>query len=172
MASRRLSRREAFFDDVPIYSTMYRRFQDLPIDCWMQTGLAGGERVSLCMRGEPEAIAVILEAIAELAAEDPPTRRTVTLRSSKRRKSCDVIQLRYSVESESLRQLFIRREQRKAILEFTPAGLEPIREAIAGWHAGGEDFCIAPSGQDDRKRQLGPRDRESLDLWFWGTMWP
>ena len=121
----------------------------------------------LCMQAAPEAIDALLLAVDELEADGPPAKRTLTLRPNERRKQCSTVRILLSPVSEDLRQMSITRQDRMAVLEFTPKGLEKFREALSCWRAGGEDFSIHPHPERNKKSGLGTKDLESGELWFW-----
>ncbi len=70
--------------------------------------------------------------------------------------------------SDELAVLHIGRRDDVAVFEFTTLGLDLLVKAMASWLAGGEDFRVAPDQSDRPTKELGVRDRQSGELWFWG----
>lgn len=54
-----------------------------------------------------------------------------------------------------------------------PAGFDQLFLVVqgSGWHAGGEDFGVAPRHSDYKATQLRQLDRSSGELWFWGPQY-
>ena len=65
----------------------------------------------------------------------------------------------------------ISRENDIATIATTPIGLAIVRDAILTWGEGAEDFGISAEHSDLKKRELGPRDLASGEMWFWGPVY-
>lgn len=147
---------------------MKRRFQDVEIQCWEHRGLGqkmGRERPAICLQAAPSACEVLLAAVEELLADEPPAQRVITLKACHRKRACAKLRLRLSPPSDELLQMCLTCEQTVATLEFTPAALAEFREAIACWRDGGEDFGISPD--ITRRTPAQVKDRASQEVWFW-----
>lgn len=53
-------------------------------------------------------------------------------------------------------------------IELTAAGVSLLRESLANWLAGSEDFGLGWRHSKLKKQELGPLDLASSELWFWG----
>lgn len=132
----------------------------------------GGSKPSLCMQGDSEAAKLLLDAIAELAADGEPAQRTLTLRPNRRPKAVFTLRMLLSAESDDLQQMSLTRGGTVARLEFTVKGLEAFRLAVVCWRDGGEDFSLYPYGSRKarhrkKRHELGSKDLASGELWFW-----
>lgn len=110
----------------------------------------------------------MLRAVNELALEDAPATRKLTLQSE-RSDAIHTFRLRLSPASSKLRKLTVAIENETPTLEFTPSGLADVTSALESWKAGNEDFSLRPRG---RPSEMGEKDTESGELWFWVTMLP
>lgn len=110
----------------------------------------------------------MLKAVNELVLEDAPATRKLTLQSE-RRDAFPTFRLRLSPASSELRKLAVTIENDTPTLEFTPSGLADVTSALESWMEGNEDFSLHPRGI---KSELGLKETESGELWFWVTMLP
>lgn len=120
------------------------------------------------MQADSSGAGVMLRAVKELASEDIPATRKLTLQSE-RREAFHAFRLRLSPASNELRRLAITIENDTPTLEFTASGMPDVTSALENWIKGVEDFCLFPQG---KKSELGTKDTKSGDLWFWVTMLP
>jgi hypothetical protein len=120
------------------------------------------------MSAAPDGIAVLIRAVDELEKENPPAKRTLTLKPTRSDAFCS-LHVRLSPTTEELRRLCIRPEEGTVVLEFTREALPKVRSALTDWQDGNEDFCLHPQGA---KGELGTKDRASGELWFWRSMLP
>lgn len=151
---------------------MFREFQNLMIQCWVHSGKLGTHQPLLCVQANPGEGTVLLKAIDELSADGPPSTRTLTLNPTKQRKPITTIRILLSPESEELKQMSLTRSGKVATLEFTATGLDAFRESVVNWLKGTADFSLHPIGNQKsrdlkRKGELGLKDLESGELWFW-----
>ncbi|MCL4204273.1 MAG: hypothetical protein KJ000_17460 [Pirellulaceae bacterium] len=149
-------------------------FQDLEIQCWEHAGKLGMAGREICLfqtandHGER-----LLRALDELLAEGGVSKRTATFKPSGRKREIDTLRLLFVPPRADLCVLSITREKATATIEMTAAGLQLLREAIATWCQGGEDFGVSPQHANLAKRELRVLDQASRELWFWGpTMEP
>jgi hypothetical protein len=144
-------------------------FQEIDVECWRQTGLRRREW-SVCLRQlQPErAVGPFLLALNELVSEGPGARRALTFKPCDRRRAITKARLSLHAPTPELRVMCVTCNGDAMSLELTPAGLESLRDGLNGWIGGAEDFCVAPEHGVRNWKALGPRDRESLDIWFWG----
>jgi hypothetical protein len=142
---------------------MKKQSQNIDIQCWEHTGSRlGKHRPFLCLQGERGACESLLTALDELAVENMPSRRTLSLKPCQRLKACSTIQLLLSPVSAELQEMSLSRVQDTARFEFSPVGLPVFRAAVATWRNGGEDFCVCPDRESG-----GKCDKESGEVWFW-----
>ena len=146
---------------------MKKYFQDLPMDCWHYRGRLGISEPFICLQGDSKAAEVLLRALDELAVQGANSRLTLTLKPSQHSQKCSKIRLILSPETEELKQMSLTRRGEEAIFEFTPFGLEKFRKAVLVWQNGGEDFCVSPDEVRNKKTELGRKDLQSGEVWFW-----
>jgi hypothetical protein len=161
---------------------VHTRFQNLNIECWEHPAKLGNNGPFLCLcapespestrRPIPDSGKVLLEAVEELMTETPPASRTLTLQSNVRTRPITRIRIMLWPESDELRQMSLRRENKIATFEFTIKGLADFRDAIIRWCDGATDFRISPQGSRKAKhlitrKELGSKDLASGELWFW-----
>ncbi len=147
---------------------MKKYFENVAIDCWVHIGRLARAEPCICMRADAEAVALLLRAVDELARENPPAKRKLTLQS-KRRDALRSLSLRYAPDSAELRKLRVAIENGTPVLEFTRAGMADVTSALADWMEGAQDFCLYARG---KRSELGEKDRSSGELSFWVTMLP
>ncbi len=70
-------------------------------------------------------------------------------------------------ERDDLKQMSIRSEGERVIVEVTPARIGDLIQGIRDVRAGTGDYAIKPLGDRAAGEQLGQIDRGSLCLWFW-----
>lgn len=142
---------------------------NLAIDFWIHDGKLGVAESSLCLfHDTPEHGMPILNALIELMSGSCPSQRTLTFAECKRPAPLSWLRLLYVPEREDLLVMNIRHKQPSATIETTAEGLKVLITAFNTWHAGGEDFGVAPRHSDYKATQLRQLDRSSGELWFWG----
>lgn len=139
---------------------MKRDFQQVVIDCWHEKrNRLSRSDVCLCMQAEPEAIQVLRNCLAEVAADSASPKRTMTLRTSR----TDGIQrIQWLLEpdtQEPLLELVLR--ERTLVIRFSPGEVEEMEAHFLAWQNGGEDFALCSTVK-----------KPSQDLWFWRDMLP
>ena len=145
-----------------------KQFENLDIQCWEHTDSdLGVNRPFICLKAEPEAIAVLLAAINELSTALPPSHVTLTLKPCHRLNVRSRIRLIISPRNEHLREMSLTIAGDKSAFEFTSVGLNRFRESVVKWLDGVEDFSVHPS-----VRRKGSRDNQSGEVWFWTMMEP
>jgi len=149
-----------------------RQFQNLDLECWEHPGKLGLSRPFICLQGDAAAADVVLAAIDELAANEPPCRRTLTLQPHARPEPILTLKISLVLESDELLQMSLTRENTLASLEFTAKGMEEFRRAVMLWRNGGEDLSIHPDGSRKarhikKRDELRAKDLASGELWFW-----
>lgn len=138
-------------------------FRSLDIQCWEHTrSKLGFKTPFLCLQARSEACDILLHAIDELLGEEPPAKRSLTLKPCNRRHACIRIRLLLSPPSDELNEMSLTRSVDTATLEFTPVAMAKFKAAVLMWRDGGEDFSVHPSGQ-----ARGKKDRTSGEVWFW-----
>ncbi len=144
-------------------------FSNLAIDFWIHKGKLGTSQPTLCLShdevtvGEP-----ILNALVEIQDEPCPAKRTLTFARCQRKRALSKLTLRCVAESDELRVMCIGYDGDAATIDMTSHGLELLIEAFKGWLDGGEDYGVSPSWSTLKPKQMGARDRQSGELWFWG----
>jgi hypothetical protein len=148
---------------------MRREFQNIDVECWAEVGKLGRALPAICLLHlSKDCGGEILTALNEIAAEAPRSKRTLTFKASTRKRPLCSLQLSLAPVSPDLRVLCIARQESAAVVEMTEAGIALVRHALDAWYAGAEDFCVASDQAGLNKRDLGPRDKSSGELWFWG----
>jgi len=143
--------------------------QQIAVECWEHPCKLGHSQPTVCLfHNEVDLGRPILIAFDELQAEGPPAQRAISFKPSSRRRCLLHMKLRLVPSSEGIRVLHIRCDNATAVLEMTEIGLQLLRSSVAKWCSGFEDFGIAPDHAGVTKRQLGPQDTSSGELWFWG----
>ena len=77
------------------------------------------------------------------------------------------LELAVMPERDDLKQMSIRSEGERVIVEVTPARIGDLLQGIRDVRAGTGDYAIRPKGGRALAERLGQLDRESLWLWFW-----
>jgi hypothetical protein len=98
----------------------------------------------------------------------PPAQRRLTFASCERESPLSKLTLKCITESINLRVMHIAFEGEAATIEMTAHGLELLKEAFDAWLNGGEDFGVSPAISPLGLKEMGPLDRQSGELWFWG----
>lgn len=138
------------------------RFKNLDVQCWEHLGPRLGLKPPfICLQANAQTCDVLLTAIDELATEDAPAQRTLTLKTCERPRARLKIRLVLSSATDELEEMSLGLESDAAVFEFTPTGLAQFRKAVASWRNGAEDFSIHP-----RKRKAS-KDKASGEIWFW-----
>lgn len=139
------------------------------MDCWIHAGRGLGRNPPyICVSADSHGAGILLKAVHELALEDAPATLKLTLRSE-RRDSFQSFRLRLLPASNELRKLAVTVDNQTPTLEFTTSGLGDLTSALESWMEGHEDFSLHPRG---RKSEMGAKDMNSGELWFWVTMLP
>lgn len=142
---------------------MRKQFEKLDVECWEHRGgRLGLRRPYICLQAAQEACDRLLAAVNELAAEDAPSKRTLTTKNCRRSHACTKIRLLLAAPSDALEEMSFTIERGTAVLEFTPAGLKAFQDAVLTWRNGGEDFSVQPS-----RKARGQKDKRSGEVWFW-----
>lgn len=145
------------------------QFQNIGIDCWEHRGKLGLAQSSLCLfHDKIEKGGEIVVALDELRSDGATARRSLGFKPSRRERAIATLRLLLVPEREELRVMHIACGKGMASIEMTPIGLEVVREQVVAWLAGGEDFGVDPRMAGMKKRELGPLDLSSAELWFWG----
>lgn len=79
------------------------------------------------------------------------------------------MQIHFVDAGDDLCKLSFTQEGDALVLAFTPDAQTDVLDAFAAWAEGGEDFALVPDG---KMNELGKRDIESGELWFWSSMRP
>jgi hypothetical protein len=146
-----------------------RGFEDLKVDLWVYRGKLGTTRTALCLHHDAAHLgSEILDALNEIKDAGTPSRRTLTFRVSTRPRSLRCLRLVLENESDSLKVMSITHDADTATIAMTPVGWQLVYDAVAAWLAGGEDFGVSPARAMLKPKQFGARDKESVELWFWG----
>lgn len=149
---------------------MKKYFQNVDILCrHHKRPRLGHSELCICMKADAGGAAILIRAVDEVTSDLPPAKRTLTLRRSGHPGEFRSIQLIFSPVTDELRIMSLEAAGDVAIWEFTPDGLPDIRSALIAWRDGAEDFCAFPHGKNS---ELGPKDRDSGEMWFWRTMLP
>jgi hypothetical protein len=147
----------------------YPRFSNLEVECWEHAGKLGFATPTVCLyHGEIEFGRPILAALDELVAEPPPAKRTLTFKASRRKKSLAMIRLVLVEPRDDLRVMHFDIEPDAVSIEMTTAGLAVLREGVATWCDGAEDFGISSRRAKLKKHELGSLDKSCGEIWFWG----
>lgn len=152
----------------------YPRFANLDVECWEHAGKLGFRTPSLCLyHAKVEFGQQIHAAIDELTAEAPPSKRTLTFKPTHRKKSLATMRLLNVEPREELRVMHFYFEPGGVSIEMTSAGLAVLRDGVAAWCGGAEDFGVDPDSANLKRHQLGSLDKSCGEIWFWGpTMEP
>jgi hypothetical protein len=150
------------------------QIQNIGITCWEHAGKLGLTEPTICIwRSRVDLGQSLLLAVDQLSRAELPAHRSLTFKSSDRRRNITKIDLKVVPLREELRVMNIARNGQLATIEMTPDGLLLLLDAFRTWTAGGEDFGVSPRHSRLRKHELGLLDRSSGELWFWGpTMEP
>lgn len=123
----------------------YPRFANLDVECWEHAGKLGIATPTVCLlHAKVELGRPILAALDELAAEPPPSKRTITFKTLPRKKSFTTMRLTLVEPREDLRVMHFCFEPGTVSIEMTSAGLAVLRDGVATWCNGAEDFCVHP----------------------------
>ena len=148
---------------------MKRYLQNINLECWHHLGRLGVSEPSICLfRADTESCDPLLVAIDEVEQAGAPSKRKLSFQASDRENSCVAIRLILSPESDELRQMCISLNDSTVEIDVTPRGLNLLKEAVTVWREGSEDFGLAPTWERNRRRELGTKDLNSGELWFWG----
>lgn len=155
---------------------MKPRFQNIPVDCWLDKRLGVADQ-SICLapHGLPDDVTgaiLLLEALDELKSATLPAQRVLATCASSHRSRIGMIRLVLCEETDDLKQLAITCTGDIATVEMTLAGWKIVRDGIEGWREGGEDFGVGPISVQRRLKDLGAKDRQSAELWFWRFLLP
>lgn len=144
-------------------------FSNLAIDFWVHKGKLGTSQPTLCLARDRSTVCTpLLDAIAELKEEPCPAKRTLTFVRCQRKRALSKLTLNCVAESEELRVMCIACNGDAATIDMTSLGLELLLDAFESWLNGAEDFGVASHHSSLKPEQMGTRDRESGELWFWG----
>lgn len=148
--------------------------EQLDVECWRHAGKLGHATPTICLfHATADGGRPILQALDELQAEAPRSKRTITFKPSVRKRNISTLRLRLVPARNELRVMNIACDPGTMSIEMTDAGLQLIRDAVKAWLNGSEDFGISPDDADLKRHELGAIDMESGELWFWGpTMEP
>ena len=147
-------------------------FEDLKVDFWVHPGTLGMAQPSICLYhdrltdGSP-----ILDALAELSSDPPQTQRTITFLPCARPRFLRRLKLKLEPISNDLRIMSIGFDHDTATICMTEVGLGLLKNSLASWHAGSEDFGVTPRHGVEDKKELGRFDIESGEFWFWGPFY-
>lgn len=152
----------------------YSRFSSLDVECWEHSGKLGIATPTVCLfHAKVELSRPILAALNELAAEPPPSKRTITFKATSRKTSFATMRLSLVEPRTGLRVMHFTIEPDAVSIEMTPAGLAVLRDGVATWCGGAEDFGIDSRRTKFKKHELGSLDKSCGEIWFWGpTMEP
>jgi hypothetical protein len=152
----------------------YPRFSNLDVECWQFAGKLGFATPTVCLlQSSAEAGRPILVALDELRDEPPPSKRTLTFKASQRKKCFSTMRLSLVEPREDLAVMHFHFEPGTLAIEMTAAGLGVLRDGVAAWCDGAEDFGIDSRRAKLKKHELGSLDKSCGEIWFWGpTMEP
>jgi hypothetical protein len=141
----------------------------LNVECWVYPGKLGRSEPSICLfHATKEAEMPMLEALSSLRNGDAPRECSFAFADAKRERSITKLIVRVLPPSDELHVMCIEHAGSKGTIEVTDVGLELLITAVGAWLTGSEDFGVSPEHCGRRRKRLGPRDRESGELWFWG----
>ena len=109
-----------------------------------------------------------MEALKETINAPTPSQRKVTLRGSEPN-DYKVLHFRKLQANEAIRKLWLGLEDDQPVLEFTDQAINEVKQAFELWANGAEDFRLSP---DAKLKDLGLKERDSGELWFWSTILP
>lgn len=141
-------------------------FENLDPELWLHRRRA--ENTVCIFHSSVGVGAPILEALGELEEGERPTQRTLTFKPRARPKPLRKLQLKLVDSTDELRVMNITVHDEAVTIQMTPFGLDVFRDAINSWLNGSEDFSVSSQSADLSRKKLGPLDRSSLELWFWG----
>lgn len=148
---------------------MYRAFEDINVDFWVDPGKLGFLRPSLCLFHDVATKgSQLFDALKELESGPCPAQRKLTFAACSRPSPLRELRFVLAQEREDLKVMSIQHNGASAIIEITSEGLPLVMDAVATWLAGAEDFGVSPRHSDRKPKQLGELDRQSGELWFWG----
>ena len=145
-------------------------FENLAVECWVHPGKVGLSQPCLCLfhdavdLGKP-----IRDALIALQDDSGDSGMSLKFRSNGRRGAIDRLKLIRSSSRDDLRVMSIQCANEVATIEMAEEGLALMIDAVNSWLKGAEDFCVSPRHSSLSRKQLGMLDRESGELWFWGS---
>jgi hypothetical protein len=146
-----------------------RNLESIDVACWRHATKLGHSEPTICVHHRAVELGLpLLNAIDELVTSGTPAKRLLTFLGTARKQCITHFRLKVSPERSELKVMFISCENGAATIELTPRGLLLVRRAVEQWLAGGEDFCVSPEHSELKPRELGPLDKASGELWFWG----
>ncbi|MEI8020927.1 MAG: hypothetical protein WCH39_22170 [Schlesneria sp.] len=147
-------------------------FMNIAVECWKHSGKLGLAEPAICLHHEVVDMGrPILQALSELSSERLASQRTVTFVDSAREQSITTVRFRLVASRVDLRVMNVTSEPGVATIEMTEIGLPLIREALLRWFDGAEDFGVSVRHAGLKQSELGPLDRTSGELWFWGPLY-
>jgi len=145
------------------------QFSNIDVQIWLHRARLGKTKRAICIfHSSCDQGAAILDALRELEEDGVPARRTLTFNTQGQSKFATQMQLTLEHATERLRVMNIAFENTKVTIHLTPIGLNILRDGLAAWLRGAEDFGISAHHANLGKKELEVLDLESLELWFWG----
>jgi hypothetical protein len=137
------------------------------IDFWLHPSKLGTNEPTLCLHHSTAEIGqTIFDSLARLGGTNDNT-CTITFDRCRRERALATLTISLVAPQDELQVMNIACVGEQATITVTAAGLTLLRDAVAQWLAGAEDFGVSPCRVRNRKH-LGSLDRESGELWFWG----
>lgn len=147
-------------------------YQDLALDVWLHCRKLGSAPRNLCFyHDRPEVGLALLHAMAEIRDGGVPGKLTLTFAKSARPKAIEKLSLLYEAESPDLKVMQVSGTSPAATIRFTEQGLTLLDATFRKWLDGLEDFGVGPESSKLNEKELGPFDRTSHEIWFWGPMY-
>jgi hypothetical protein len=144
-------------------------FEDLEVDLWVHPHRLGVAQPSICLfHDRRDSGTQIRDAIAELGGDARPAQRTITFRPCSRPRALRTLKLKLDSIGDDLKIMHIGLDRDTATINMTDEGLSLLKNALATWLDGGEDFGVSPRHSPLKPKSFGKLDKESGELWFWG----
>jgi hypothetical protein len=145
-------------------------FENVDADLWVHPGKLGLAEPSVCLyHDRRDSGAQIRDAISELGECAYGDRRTITFKACPRPRAFRKLKMKFDAVGDDLKVMHISIDRETATIIMTDDGLALLKSALQTWLDGGEDFGVSPRQSGLKPKAFGKLDRESGELWFWGT---
>lgn len=125
----------------------------------------------ICMQAAGAGIQPLINATEWLMNKSGSNKMKLTFRKFDRAASITELTLRLTPECDELLEMSLSQQGSQVEFEFTPAGMDEFRSALATWQEGVSDFSCHPDIDRAKKHRkqtgIAPRDLESTEVWFW-----